>query len=224
MYRLLCAGVPDRAADVALEVESLRRCVSECSVDLHRLGRTLQDALDCAVTQETGEFERSSLLELQSAQKRQRLRVRMEPHRAHKKRIALDGIHDADGVAICSPQEVSDALVSEWAPVFEDRGTDLDAMSWFLAFAPKGAGRSDWKWPRGKLRDVASAMPESSPRPDGLTHGFGLQRRMTLSTTLTTSRRRPLEVHLCRPRCFVALQCPYRRANTPKTPNASYDE
>lgn len=88
VYRAIRAGNEAQALSIASEVEPLRRCVHCNSVNMQRLGKTFQDALDTAVTLEVNELERSTQPEMQKAQKRQRLKVRMEPYRLQRKRMA----------------------------------------------------------------------------------------------------------------------------------------
>lgn len=172
VFRAIRAGNGAQSIAIASEVEPLRRCVKDGALDIQRLGETFQDALDSAVTLEINELERSKQPELQKAPKRQRLKVRMEPYRVRRKRLALDGVYNEDGEALTDPKTVSAAIVAEWAPAFMARATDAEDMRWFLNFAPHGAGSTDWTWPHGKLRSVAAHMPKSAPGPDGLTYAF----------------------------------------------------
>lgn len=57
----------DQAITIASEVAELQRCLIGGRLDAKRLGRTLQDSLDCAVTVELKDLEKSSVLELRSA-------------------------------------------------------------------------------------------------------------------------------------------------------------
>lgn len=157
-----------QALSISSEVSELRRCVTSNLIGLQKLGRALQGALDCAVTLGTNALEKSSLPELQKIQKRQQLKVRMEPDRVKRKRMVLGGIHDEDGGAILDPAAVSIAIASEWSATFAERGLEEGGLCrCFLALSRNGAGRMEWSWPHSKLCDVASCMPQSAPGPDG---------------------------------------------------------
>lgn len=117
--------------DIATEVAELRRCVTAGAIDLQRLGKTLQDSLDCAATIEIISLEKSSIPDLQQMQKRQCVKVRMELYRINKKRMALDGVYDDSGEAILEPIAVGAAIAAEWAPTFAARPVDESDLQWF---------------------------------------------------------------------------------------------
>lgn len=170
LFRSLRAGRDDQAMGIVTEVLELQRCAREGMIDVRKVGEVLQDALDCAATLEIKALERSAILELQKAQKRQRLKVRMQPFRIRKKQMALDGVYDAAGEIILDAAAVGAAIAAEWAPTFAARQVDSTDMQWFLQHVPRGAGRTEW--PSGRLREIAANMPRSSPGPDGLTYEF----------------------------------------------------
>lgn len=62
-----------------------------------------------------------------SAQK-QRVRRRMTPYRVQRKQVHLEAPYGDDGEMVDNPEVVGAALRAEWAPVFDARLIDEEAM------------------------------------------------------------------------------------------------
>lgn len=85
------------------------------------VGSIIRAAFDGVVLQELAELERSDIPELQSASKRRRIRLRLEPYRPRSKRLVLDARYDEHGTPIEDDCAIGDAIAAEWAPVFDGR-------------------------------------------------------------------------------------------------------
>lgn len=79
LFRLLRQGCVRQAIAIAAEVGELGKCLVGGEVDVTKLGKTLQGALDLSVTLEIKELERSSVPELQKVHKRRRIKIHLEP-------------------------------------------------------------------------------------------------------------------------------------------------
>lgn len=168
LVRLFRDGRMSTAVSMATDVPALRSSLGDGGIDLDMLFGILQTSLDASVTREIVALERSEALDLHKASKRRRLRLRMEPYRPSRRRVSLDAIYSDDGAILSDPRQIGDAIKEAWAPVFTAAPIADEHMECFLQFIPEGAGRTQWAWPRGTLRDIASKMPPSAPGLDGL--------------------------------------------------------
>lgn len=92
--------------------------------------------------------------------------------RAQQRRCDASTLYRRDGTLCTSTADVGDELPSKWAPVFQARPADADAMNKFLPCAQHAIGDQVWAWRRGTLREVASRARDSTPGMDGLGYSF----------------------------------------------------
>lgn len=160
---------------VAEAFPATQEAVDNGTIDMQVIGRVLQESLDQCIALDVAEVERSSMPEFMKAAKKQKIRWRAEPYRPKRKRMILDGVYTRDGAPIDGDEAISQAIISEWAPVFEERQTDEAAMCFFESYIVPGCGATGWVWPRGELRTMAGRCTHSAPGPGGVPYAFWAQ-------------------------------------------------
>lgn len=129
---------------------------SGVSVNLRKLGKALQDALDPRVASDLQTLEMSSVPEVEKAQTRGRLKLRLEPFRHGQERIALSAIYNERGIT-----DIDDALAAEWVPTFSTRELDPVTVARFLSFVPV----LTWVLAEGSLGQCSGGHADNFTRP-----------------------------------------------------------
>lgn len=97
----------------------------------------------------------------------------MTPYQVQRKQIHLQALCGEDGELIDAPEVVIEASRAEWAPIFEARSVDEEAVQRFDDLVVTDAEFATWGWRRGELIGVAR-LHRSALGPDGAAiRGYG---------------------------------------------------
>lgn len=126
----------------------------------------MQQALNEAVAAELVDLERASLPEVQKTAKRKRIRIRMDPCRALRKRISLGAIFRDDGEAVDDIEQIGSAIIEHWGPIFEENEMYDEQAELFLAHITAGVGEGASSWPEGREGQIARTAPSTAMGPE----------------------------------------------------------
>lgn len=95
------AGRAALAASIARGTPCIKHTLADGStIDVRQVCTTLQHSLGDATTRDIAAIERSNMPDIHKADKRRKLRLRLEPYRPRRKRLTLQALYDATGAPV----------------------------------------------------------------------------------------------------------------------------